>query len=134
MIATSKSVAYRQRTLFPDDRETEETVRRHEFIRADELRFLDALCKSDEVTMDDAVDDLSAKFKDGGRWRGSIPLRLARDGLIVRVGATNSRREHRHRGLLRVWRIGNRTVVEARRLALRAMLAALDSGQETDRL
>ncbi len=129
MIATAKTTAARQGELFRDEGAKLAALNRHEAVIADELRFLNALCENDEATTDDAVDDLSAKFADGGKWRGSIPLRLARDGLIERVGAANSLRKHRHRGLLRIWRIRNRVAVDARRFTLRTMLAASDAAR-----
>ena len=121
MIATSKAAAARQGELFRDVGIPLATTNRRELIDADELRFLDSLAANGEGTTDDAVDDLSAKFDNGGKWRGSIPLRLAREGLIVRTGIVKSSRTHRHRGWLAVWsmtrsgRSGLPTVGTARR-------------------
>lgn len=129
MIATAKATAARQGELFRDEGIAFATLNRRELIDADELRFLDVLAEHGEGTTDDAVDDLSGKFNDGGKWRGSIPLRLAREGLIVRTGIVKSSRTHRHRGWLAVWSIRNREAVDARRTTLRTMLAALDAAK-----
>ncbi len=56
-------------------------------------------------TLDDATADLSATFDDGGKWRGRITLGLSVDGIIAEVGATNSKRIRRNRGLIRRWRL-----------------------------
>jgi len=82
MIATAKAAAARQGELFRDAGVMLATLNRRELIDRDELRFLDALAANGEGTTDDAVDDLLGKFGDGGKWRGSIPLRLSREGLI----------------------------------------------------
>ena len=129
MIATARAAAARQGELFRDVGVSLATTNRRELIDADELRFLDALAANGEGTTDDAVDDLSEKFRDGGKWRGSIPLRLAREGLIVRTGIVKSSRIHRHRGWLAVWSIRDPQAVDARRFTLRTMLAALDAAR-----
>ena len=129
MIATAKTTAVRHGELFRDEGVMRATLNRRELIDRDELRFLDALAANGEGTTDDAVDDLSAKFGDGGKWRGAIPLRLAREGLIVRTGVVKSARTHRHRGWLAVWSVRDRQAVDARRFALRTMLAALDAAR-----
>ncbi len=129
MIATAAAAAARQGELFRDVGVSLATLNRREVIDADELRFLDALAANGEGTTDDAVDDLTDKYRDGGKWRGSIPLRLAREGLIVRTGIVKSSRTHRHRGWLAVWSIRDRPAVDARRLTLRTMLAALDAAR-----
>ena len=129
LMATTKGSAARQGELFRDEGVTRATLNRRELIDRDELRFLDYLAANGEATLDDAVYDLSVKFDDGGKWRGSIPLRLAREGLIVRGGVVQSSRPHRHRGWLGVWKVRHRPAVDARRLALRARLDALDAAK-----
>ena len=129
MIATAKTAAARQGELFRDEGMMLAALNRRELIDRDELRFLDALAVNGEGTTDDAVDDLLGKFGDGWKWRGSIPLRLAREGLIEQTGFTRSARSHRHRGTLFVWSIRNRPAVDARRFTLRTMLAALDAAR-----
>ena len=91
-----------------------------------ELRFLDALAAAGSGTLDLAEDDLRHKCLDGGKWRGSIPMRLARDGLIIAIGAQKSKRRARHAGLLTIWTIRDAAAVNARRRALRSLLATKD--------
>lgn len=91
-----------------------------------ELAFIDSLFRlPDGATTDDSVDDLGLTFVDGGRWRGSIPMGLARDGLIHRIGWVASCRPSRHRGPVSLWAVANRDALERRAMTLRAMLAAL---------
>ena len=54
-----------------------------------------------EFSADDVLPDLAAR-----RAIGSVFSRFAREGLIVCVGATSSKRPERHHGLTRVWRGG----------------------------
>lgn len=75
------------------------------------------------ATTDDAVDDLSAKFSDGGRWRGTVPRRLAANGLIVKVAVVKSARPHRHRGYLTRWRGVDDAAIDSEIAALRRWLA-----------
>lgn len=91
-----------------------------------ELRFLDALTKAGTGTLDLAEDDLQQTCHDGGKWRGSIPMRLARDGLIVATGYKKSTRRARHAGLLTIWAILDAAAVNARRQVLRMLLATKD--------
>ena len=129
MIATAKANAARQGKLFRDEGVALATLNRRELIERYELRFLDYLAAHGEGTTDDAVDDLLAKFDDGGKWLGSIPLRLAREGLIVEAGWTRSCRSSRHRSKITIWSIRNREAVDARRFTLRTTLAALDAAR-----
>ena len=129
MIATAKTAAARQGSLFRDAGVLLATANRRELIDGDELRFLDVMAANGEATTDDSVDDLSLKFADHGKWRGSIPLRLAREGLIERTGIIKSLRSHRHRGWLAIWSVRDRPAVDARRHMLRTMLAALDAAR-----
>lgn len=72
-----------------------------------QVAFLAALVNANDQkgTLDDATADLATAFDDNGKWRGAITLQLSLDGLIAEVGATNSRRLSRRRGLLRRWRL-----------------------------
>ena len=100
------------------------TGRRFRLMR-DELAFIDALLRHpDGASTDDSVADLAKPFGDGGRWRGSVPLGLARDGLIHRVGWVASCRPSRHRGPVSLWAVRNRDALERRAMALQTMLAA----------
>ena len=93
-----------------------------------ELRFLDALAEAGTGTLDLAEDDLQQTCHDGGKWRGSIPMRLARDGLIIAIGAQKSKRRARHAGLLTTWTIRDAAAVNARRQVLRILLIRKDDG------
>jgi hypothetical protein len=70
-----------------------------------QVELLQALLskKDRRCTLDDATEDLSLKFSDDGKWRGRVTLGLFLEGLIDRVGAENSKRPSRNRGLLRLW-------------------------------
>lgn len=72
-----------------------------------QLELLQALLSKNDkrCTLDDATADLSIKFSDDGKWRGAVTLGLFTDGLIDRVGAENSKRPSRNRGLLRLWQL-----------------------------
>lgn len=72
-----------------------------------QLELLQALLSKNDkrCTLDDATADLSIKFSDDGKWRGVVTLGLYNDKLIDRVGAENSKRPSRNRGLLRLWRL-----------------------------
>ena len=72
-----------------------------------QLVFLEALLSHPDrvCTLDDGTSDLAFRFDDdGGKWRGHITLGLWLCGLIESVGAENSKRPSRNRGLLRKWR------------------------------
>lgn len=102
-------------------------------VMTDELAFLDALAKSPDgtATSDDAVADLSKKFRDGGKWRGSTPLRLARKGLIRDAGYVRSCRPSRHRTKITVWAIADRDRLLLRRDELRQKLTEIEAASKT---
>jgi hypothetical protein len=79
-------------------------------VKNGKMAFLQALLKSPDTTatIDDATDDLSVRFRDGGKWRGLICLSLAKAGLIRRVDVVASRRPSRHRGYVTKWRLIDR--------------------------
>lgn len=77
-------------------------ARREWEIQRATLAFLDAIRQRPDRTA--TTDDLSRNCENGGRWRGSVPKRLARQGLIKAVGAMHSARPARHKGLLTRWR------------------------------
>ena len=129
MTSTSKADAARLGELLRDAGVMRATLNRREMIDREELRFLDCQAENGEATTDDTVDDLADEFGDGGKWRGSIPLRLAREGLIVEAGWKRSCRPSRHRSKITRWAIANREAVDRRRFALRTMLAALDAAR-----
>ena len=129
MTSTSKADAARQGELFRDAGVMRATLNRREMIDREELRFLDFQAENGEATTGDTVDDLADEFGDGGKWRGSIPLRLAREGLIVEAGWKRSCRPSRHRSKITRWAIADREAVDRRRFALRTMLAALDAAR-----
>ena len=95
-----------------------------EDIERDTLRFLDVLLSSpnETATLDEATDDLSVNYRDGGNWRASIPKRLKADGLIVAERVVKSSRPARHAGYSTEWRLTDRTTAERRRDQLREFL------------
>lgn len=80
--------------------------RKKRLIWRGQLRLLRAILSNPArtATTDDACRDRGAEFDDGGKWRGSVPLALARRGLIQRVGFTTSSRPSRHAGYVAIWR------------------------------
>ncbi len=129
MTASTRTAATRQGELLRDAGLMRATLNRREMIDREELRFLDCLAANGEATTDDTVDDLADEYGDGGKWRGSIPLRLAREGLIVEAGWKRSCRPSRHRSKITRWAIANREAVDRLRFALRTMLDALDAAR-----
>lgn len=102
-------------------------------IRAGKIAMLDALLRSPDgtATIDDATppDDLREAFADGGCWRGSVTLSLAKDGLIEKVAAGPSVRPSRHAGLRHVWRLTDRpTAIVHRGRLMAAVQSALPPG------
>ena len=92
-----------------------------------ELRFLDVLLAAGQGSADDVVDDLVTAHDDGGRWRGGIFLRLARQGLTTRLNPMRSSRTARHRGWQTLWAIADREGVERRRRDVKAMFDGLNA-------
>lgn len=94
-------------------------------VTAGKIAFLRALLKSGDgtATVDDATDDLSATFDDGGKWRGMVCRSLATAGLIVPVAAVKSDRPSRHRGYVTRWRLADRMKAQ---LLLSRLVAAID--------
>lgn len=95
-----------------------------EDIERDTLRFLDVLLSSPDgtATLDAATDDLSENFRNGGRWRASIPKRLKAEGLIVAERVVKSSRPARHAGYVTEWRVTDRSAANRRRDAAREFL------------
>lgn len=95
-----------------------------EDIERDTLKFLDVLLSSPDgtATMDSATDDLSERFRDGGRWRASIPKRLKAEGLIVAERVVKSSRPARHAGYVTEWRVTDRSAADRRREVAREFL------------
>ena len=83
--------------------------RKDELIDRGTIAMLVALLGSADksATIDDAssLDELLSPFQDHGKWRGSIPLRLAHRGIIESDGAVKSTRPSRHRGFVTRWRL-----------------------------
>ncbi|MEX1230750.1 MAG: hypothetical protein WEB58_10945 [Planctomycetaceae bacterium] len=102
------------------------TLWRDELLFAQEAAFLRALLASpDGTATTDDVGDIAGKYADGGKWRGSIPKRLATMGIIEAVGAVKSVRPARHRGLVTRWKLCDRDKAEARLAWLERILSAL---------
>ena len=95
------------------------------YVRRDTLRFLDAMMASPirTASMDDAVGGLATTFADGGKWRGSIPKALDREGLIESAGVRRSDRLARHRGYVGEWRAVDLGGINCKRDELRRWLA-----------
>ena len=95
-----------------------------EDIERDTLRFLDVLLSSDDgtATLDDATNDLSVNYRDGGNWRASIPKRLKAEGLIVAERVVRSSRPVRNAGYVTEWRVTDRSAVDRRREVAREFL------------
>ena len=104
--------------------------RRAELVAAAQVAFLTALIESASglATVDDATYDLSTTFERGGKWRGSVPSRLARQRIIERVGDRKSDRPSRHRGYVSVWRLNDaeRARLEIKRLSAWLTVATKD--------
>ncbi|MDZ4658700.1 MAG: hypothetical protein SH868_14080 [Bythopirellula sp.] len=79
-------------------------------VTAGKVALLKALLLSADgtATIDDATADLSAEFRDGGKWRGTVCRSLATAGLIRRVDVVQSDRPTRHRGYVTRWRLVDR--------------------------
>ena len=107
-----------------DDGMDRAAARREWQTKHDELALLDAIMRRPDrtATTDDATADLSRQYEDGGRWRGSIPKRLAAHGLIEQAGAIRSSRPSRHAGLLTQWRAADENGIERKRAELRQWL------------
>jgi len=63
-------------------------------VAAGRIALLRALLASPDgtATIDDATDDLTAAYRDGGRWRGSVCRSLATAGITERVSVDQSDR------------------------------------------
>jgi hypothetical protein len=91
-------------------------ARRPDRVTLGRVRLLRALLASPDgtATIDDATtaDELSSGFADGGKWRGSVPRSLVRDGFAVIVQLTRSVRPSRHRGYVAVLKLVDRVAAE----------------------
>lgn len=83
---------------------------KEDLIAAGKLAMLDALLSSPDGTasIDDATADLSAQFKDGGRWRGAVTRSLAMRRIIAVDSVIKSDRPSRHRGYVTRWQLRDR--------------------------
>jgi hypothetical protein len=92
-------------------------------IKAGQLAFLRALLRSPDrtATVDDATEEPDLPFKDGGKWRGSIPKALG--GLIEQAGVVRSSRPSRHAGYVTLWRGTDDAGIELKCVELEAWLA-----------
>ncbi|MFO0885918.1 MAG: hypothetical protein U0894_17325 [Pirellulales bacterium] len=97
-----------------------------------QLAFLEALLRSPDgtATIDDATDDLSKKFDDDGKWRGSIPRSLATRGIIEKAGYATSCRPSRHACPTTRWRLKDRAKAEAMAKELREAFQAIAASKE----
>lgn len=98
-----------------------------------ELLFLQVLLNSDDgrATLSEATPEKYRQepFKDGGKWRGCIPKRLAGRGIIGALGAEDGRLEShrstraaRRSGIAVVWKLINAKAARQRLGALTKLL------------
>ena len=80
-------------------------IRREWLCRSAELAFIKAVLANPTsgATIDDATEDLAAKFADNGKWRGAAVLRLRMARLTCCVGHRPSSRPSRHGDNNGVW-------------------------------
>lgn len=116
------------------DRGMERAARHRQWrIAAGQLALLRAIRRNPErtATTDDATSDVSMQYADGGRWRGSVPQRLALDGLIERVGTVKSTRPSRHCGYVAVWGGRDDGAIDCRIVELERWQAANPPAEHT---
>jgi len=94
-------------------------------IRRDTLRFLKALLASPNgrASLDTASGRLLSKYRDGGKWRASIPIRLRAKEIIAANGVVKSIRPTHHAGYITEWRLIDRKAAERLRDELQTALA-----------
>lgn len=99
-----------------------------------ELVMLDALLAEPgaKVTTDVIAEDPRTAYADGGRWVGSVAMRLSRAGIIVEVGCVRSTRPPRHRGRTGQYALADAGKAQVRRESLRRLIAAIEAEQPTD--
>lgn len=97
-----------------------------------QLAMLDALLRSPDgtATIDDATSDLSRKFADGGKWRGSVTRTLASRGAIEKAGYATSCRPSRHACPTTRWKLKDRARAEAMAQGLREAFASIAAQEE----
>lgn len=79
-------------------------------VDAAKLAMIDALLRSSNgtATIDEATDDLWAKFLDGGKWRGTVTRSLAMARIIRKDSVVKSERPSRHGGYVTRWQLIDR--------------------------
>ena len=107
--------------------------RRQQLIWKSQLALLDAIRSREDrtSTTDFATDSLEHQYSDGGRWRGAVPARLVKLGLIRKVGVVSSARPSRHAGYLSVWQGIDDAAIDSYRAQLRACLASMPTPAES---
>ena len=77
------------------------------------------------VAITDAIaDGPGDAYADGGRWAGSVALRLLRAGIMVEIGTVRSCQPSRHRGRTGQYALADRAAAVRRCADLRCILAA----------
>lgn len=102
-------------------------------IQVAQVAMLERLLTSPDgtATIDDATEDLTAEFRDGGNWRGSVVRNLALKGVIEKVGVEVSNRPSRHRGYIARWRLVDRSKAIALRNRLKGEIENLSNKSKT---
>lgn len=102
--------------------------KRADAVAAGQVAFLRALLASVDgtATLDDATGDLSQRFTDGGRWRGTVCRSLAVAKITEAVGVVKSDRPSRHRGYLTRWRLIDRSKAQREIEKLTAWLSVVE--------
>lgn len=93
-----------------------------------ELAMLDRLLAEpgSPITTDVIPEDARLPYGGGGKWVGSVALRLILAGIIIEVGVARSIRPSRHRGRTGLYALADATKAHQRRESLRRMIASLE--------
>lgn len=99
-----------------------------------ELALLDALLTAPgaTATTDVIADDPRNAYADGGRWVGSVAIRLANAGIITEIACVRSIRPSRHRGRTGLYSLVDFGKAKQRRDLVCRLIAAHESQQPTE--
>lgn len=98
-------------------------------IAKEQVVFLSYLLasKSGVASLDDITSDLGLPFDGGGKWRGSVTLRLSLDGIIEHAGVIRSARQSRNAGLIHRWRLADPRRAKIRVETLRNWIGSIEN-------